>query len=78
MGGEACWTLEENAQPHEAHYLKLDCSKARSVLGWKPRWNMDTSLGHVVDWYKAHLSGKDMREMSMQQIRIYESAMSGN
>lgn len=77
-GGDARWALADGAQPHEAHYLKLDCSRARSALGWKPRWNLATALARTVDWYKAHLSGEDMRDVSMQQIRSYENELSGN
>lgn len=70
-GEGASWSLAEGAQPHEANYLKLDCSKARSALGWKPRWDLATALQNVAAWYKSYLAGADVREVSMQQIMAY-------
>jgi CDP-glucose 4,6-dehydratase len=54
--GKAEFTLSNNAGPHEAHFLKLDSTKARSRLGWKPVWNINRALQSITDWYKA-LSG---------------------
>lgn len=54
--------------PHEAHYLKLDCSKARSRLGWQPRWDLARALDEVVSWHRAYLGGADMREVCLEQI----------
>ena len=72
-GNGASWSLDGNPQPHEAHYLKLDISKAKTALGWAPRWNLEQSLQRTVEWYKAHVVGKDMRELSLSQIRAYEA-----
>ena len=72
-GNGASWSLDGNPQPHEAHYLKLDISKAKTALGWAPRWNLEQSLQRTVEWYKAHVAGKDMRELSLSQIRAYEA-----
>ena len=52
-GGNASWSLDNNKYPHEANYLKLDCSKSISKLGWKPVWNLSQALHQCVDWYKA-------------------------
>jgi CDP-glucose 4,6-dehydratase len=50
----AGWTTESNGrQPHEDNCLKLDCSKAKSVLGWKPRWDIKTAVEKVVEFAKA-------------------------
>jgi CDP-glucose 4,6-dehydratase len=64
-------TLDRAPQPHEAHFLKLDCSKARSRLHWTPRWNLDTALTRVVAWHQAYLAGRNMHEFSLQQIDEY-------
>lgn len=70
-GEGAHWELDGNPQPHEAYYLKLDCSKAKAKLDWHPRWNLEVTLQQVVDWYKAHQDGCNMREMTLSQIHSY-------
>lgn len=70
-GNGAAWQLDERAHVHEANYLKLDISKTRARLGWRPRWNLDLALGHVIDWHKAWLDGRDMRGFSASQIASY-------
>ena len=70
-GGEASWQLDGADHPHEAHYLKLDCSKARSSLGWTPRWSLDQALHHIVNWHRAHQQGDDMRSITLNQIDSY-------
>ncbi len=47
-GGDARWQLDSAAQPHEAHHLKLDCSKARMRLGWGPRWPLVEAIRRIV------------------------------
>jgi len=75
-GAGATWHLDNNPHPHEAHYLKLDCSKARAVLGWSPRWKLDQALAATVTWHKAHVTGQDMRALCLQQISDYEATAS--
>jgi CDP-glucose 4,6-dehydratase len=57
---------------HEAHWLRLDSSKARMQLGWTPRLSLSTTLALTVDWYKAGLENKDMQSVTLQQIAAYE------
>lgn len=71
----ASWQREEAPQLHEAGTLKLDSSKAKQRLGWRPRWALDQTLTHTVDWHLAWRNGADMCEFSLQQIAAYESAM---
>lgn len=73
-GAGSTWRLDEAKNPHEAHSLRLDCSKAMNRLGWKPRWTLDTALERIVDWYRAYESDGDMRATSLGQIREYENA----
>jgi len=73
-GGGASWQLEPNAQPHEAHYLKLDSSKAKQKLGWRPRWQLEVALTGVVAWHKALIDGADINAFSLSQIVQYEAA----
>ena len=70
-GHGAHWALDSAKHPHEAHYLKLDCSKAKARLHWQPRWNLQTALEHIVDWHQHFFSNADMRVLSLQQICQY-------
>ena len=66
------WEQDLNEQPHEAHSLKLDCSKADQLLGWKPRWSLETAIQNIVDWQKAFLAKEDMKKISLEQIDAYQ------
>lgn len=67
-GEGASWYLDGDVHPHEAHYLKLDCSKAHTLLGWQPRWHLGQALQAIIVWHKAHKNGQGMRNFSLQQI----------
>lgn len=71
-GNEAKWQIDTNTHPHEAHYLKLDISKARSRLGWYPAMRLNDALNLIVDWNKQRNAGADMREITLQQIHQYQ------
>jgi len=70
-GEGASWLLDGGEHPHEAHYLKLDCSKAKGRLDWHPRWHLDEALKRIVDWQKQYLYGRDMRAVTIEQIDLY-------
>jgi CDP-glucose 4,6-dehydratase len=73
-GDGASWQLDGGTHPHEAHYLKLDCSKARATLGWTPRWHLGQALQAIIDWHKAHGAhggNQVMRALCLQQIKAY-------
>lgn len=61
----------EKKAPHEANYLKLDCSKIKSVFGWKPTWNIERAVMETVNWTKAWVSGQDIWMEMDRQIREY-------
>lgn len=71
----ARWRRDEAPQPHEAVTLKLDSSKAKRRLDWRPSWTLDQALAHTVDWHLAWREGADMRDFSLEQILAYERAM---
>jgi CDP-glucose 4,6-dehydratase len=71
LWGDLKWEKDNSANPHEAHYLKLDSSKAQTRLGWAPRLVLFEALEWTVNWYKAYLSGKNMRSVTERQIDIY-------
>lgn len=70
-GERASWRVDSGEHPHEAHTLRLDCSKARNLLGWRPRWDLETALQKIIAWHKAHLSNSDMRAATLGQIETY-------
>lgn len=72
-GGSANYKIDTGDHPHEAHYLKLDCSKARIRLGWQPRWNLETSLNAIVNWTKCYCKHTSIRDICIQQINQYDA-----
>lgn len=73
-GRGACWERDLGEHPHEAAYLKLDCSKAISRLGWRPSLDLNEALDLTVDWYRAFHDGADIRAFSLQQINEFLAA----
>jgi len=71
-GRGASWRSAAGDAPHEAQVLRLDSSKARDRLGWRPRWDLDAALRHTVEWYQAWAAGANMRDFSLQQIAAYQ------
>jgi CDP-glucose 4,6-dehydratase len=67
-GSGAHWTIEVGEHPHEAHFLKLDISKARQRLSWTPRWSLQTALSTITAWHRGWLEGRDMRAVCLEQI----------
>lgn len=57
--------------PHEANYLRLNSDKAKSVLNWKPKWNVKKAVENSVRWYEAYRDGKDLKAITLQQIKEY-------
>lgn len=71
-GDDASYGIDKGDHPHEAHYLKLDCSKAGAELGWRPRWSLDAALESIVSWTKTYRDGGDLRRACLAQIEAYE------
>ncbi len=67
------WQIEENSQSHEAHFLKLDCSKARNQLNWSPRLRLKSALQKTIEWHDAWRTDQDMHLFSLTQIAQYLS-----
>jgi CDP-glucose 4,6-dehydratase len=61
-------------QPYEAEFLKLDTVKARTKLGWTPRWHLREALDRTIEWHRAWRGGADMRAATLQQIEAYTAA----
>ena len=62
------WVNRYDGGPHEANFLKLDCSKLKGTFGWKPRWNLSDAMDKIVEWSKCWLSGGDVRACMDRQI----------
>lgn len=75
-GDGARWTRDANVGPHEAHFLSLDCAKARAELGWRPAWPLERALQEIVVWHKAFVAGADMNALSLAQIAAYQESLS--
>ncbi|MDA5110856.1 CDP-glucose 4,6-dehydratase [Brevibacillus thermoruber] len=73
-GGDAAYEIEPNVPWQEARYFKLDCSKARSELGWQPKWNLDQALDRIVEWTRAYQQHQNIRSVCLQQIEQYAAA----
>jgi CDP-glucose 4,6-dehydratase len=67
----AKWQTDNAQQPHEAGLLKLDSSKAKTRLGWKPSWNLETALNKTLEWHQAWQKGDDMAAYTSAQIQAY-------
>lgn len=65
---------ETNA-PHEANFLKLDCSKIKTTFGWKPRWHMQEAIQKTVEWSKVWMDGGDVPAVMRKQIREFEEGV---
>lgn len=62
------WVDQYDGGPHEANFLKLDCSKLKTTFGWKPRWNVETAMEKIVEWHTAYMTGKDVTDCMRKQI----------
>ena len=78
LGEGARWQLDNGMHPHEANYLKLDCSKARFMLGWKPNWNITQAIQAIIAWHKVYSTSQNsitMRTLCIQQIKEYSQTL---
>lgn len=72
-GDGASWEVDGGNHPHEANYLKLDCSKAKARLGWTPRTSLATALEWIVEFYQAYQNNGDMRSLTLDQIQRFQN-----
>jgi CDP-glucose 4,6-dehydratase len=72
-GDRASWTRDAGTHPREAHFLKLDASKAGAYLDWHPLLPLDQALDWIVEWYRAFQAGTDLRDVTRKQIERYEA-----
>ena len=72
--GDLRWDRNEEVQPHEARSLRVDSSRARAQLGWRPTWDLDEALDRIVAWYQAFAAGADMRTATHEQVEAFDAA----
>ena len=65
------WVKQYDGGPHEANFLKLDCSKLKTTFGWHPHWNLETTIEKVVEWSKVWVGGGDVRSVMDRQIKEF-------
>lgn len=70
-GDGATWRWINAVQPHEANFLKLDCSRIKAVLGWQPHWHIEEAVQHTVAWAKAYYAGDNIAGLMEGQIREF-------
>lgn len=70
-GGGMKWINRHDGGPHEANFLKLDCSKLKNTFGWQPSWDLDTAVCKVVEWSKAWNAGENVRGVMESQIKEF-------
>lgn len=76
-GENISYVIDKGEHPHEAHYLKLDCSKAKSELRWYPKWNLEQAIDKVIEWTMAYKENRDLTEVCLKQIDEYVSSEIG-
>jgi CDP-glucose 4,6-dehydratase len=74
-GNGAAWNFDETVHPREAHFLKLDASKAMAFLDWQPVLPLSQALDWIVEWYRAFQAGTDLRRVTITHIERYESLL---
>lgn len=69
--GDVTWRDVSVELPHEANFLKLDCSKIKAVLGWQPKWHIDEAIARTVEWTKVWQADSDIGELMEKQINDF-------
>ncbi|GGI46222.1 CDP-glucose 4,6-dehydratase [Paenibacillus marchantiophytorum] len=70
-GNEATYVIDKGYHPHEAQYLKLDCSKAKMQLEWKPRWSLEEALSKIIEWTHSYRENGSIMDICINQINSY-------
>lgn len=66
------WEIQYDGGPHEAAFLKLDCSKLKKTFGWQPRWNLEMAVKMTVEWTRCWLEQGDIKECMSRQIALFQ------
>ncbi|MCI9446003.1 MAG: CDP-glucose 4,6-dehydratase [Lachnospiraceae bacterium] len=75
-GNALQWVSRQEDGPHEANFLKLDCSKIKNIIGWRPVWDVETAVQKTVEWWITYLNGGDIaRCMDNQMMEFFNRPM---
>jgi CDP-glucose 4,6-dehydratase len=69
----ASWRVGDSPQPHEAHMLSLDSTRAHRLLGWRPRWSLTDALQRTLEWHLAWKTGRDLHALCVAQIQAHQA-----
>lgn len=69
--GNLMWRVEGDGGPHEANFLKLDCSKIKQQFRWKPMWSYDEAIAKTVEWISAYINKDEIFTVMRKQIKEY-------
>jgi CDP-glucose 4,6-dehydratase len=72
---DSSWKLDNNSNPHEEKFLKLDISKADKMLSWHPVWGLELTLDIIISWHKQWVDGKNMQIACQSEIKQYMKDM---
>jgi len=72
-GDKVEWSIQNGVHPHESKVLKLDSTKSKQMLDWKPRLTIEKSIDLVLKWNRSHVAGESMKEVTEKQIKYYIS-----
>lgn len=75
-GENMSWINEHDGGPHEANFLKLDCSKVKRMFHWKPNWGIDEAVQKTVEWFKMYEEKRDVSDCMDRQIEEFVSGLS--
>lgn len=70
-GEKVDWINKHDGGPHEANFLKLDCSKFKSALAWNPVWNVNTAISKIVEWSVAYKRNADVINIMDEHIKLF-------
>jgi len=73
-GDGLTWVNKFDGGPHEANFLKLDCSKLKTTFGWKPKWDIDTAIKKTIEWTKVYQLDGSIEQIMDEQITEYLNA----
>ncbi len=76
-GEGSSYIIDGGEHPHEAGFLKLDCSKAKARLGWRPVWEIEKAVDRIVGWTRAYLEKQDLTNVCLEQVEEYVNARRG-
>ncbi len=72
-GEGASYEVDKREHLHEAHHLKLDCSKAKAELGWHPKWNLEKTIDSIIEWTLCYQKNNNLMELCLKQISEYSN-----